>query len=64
MKRALSTLIRFARTSRGAIAVEAAFAFPVILVAFFIAAELASMTITMQVTRGGEAPLRGVRGPV
>ena len=50
MKRALSTLIRFARTSRGAIAVEAAFAFPVILVAFFIAAELASMTITMQVT--------------
>lgn len=37
------------RSERGAIAVEAAFAFPVILIAFFVIVEFANMALTIQV---------------
>lgn len=37
------------RSERGAIAVEAAFAFPVILIAFFAIVEFANMALTIQV---------------
>ena len=40
---------RFAKSARGAIAVEAAFALPVILAAFFILCELAHMVLTVEI---------------